>query len=661
MKKLRLACLFQLCLTTSFFSAAQTANQLEEFTNTSSTWPTISVLNDKAYYMFANSAYTMWYLYVSDGTVAGTSLLKSFSGQIGYPHKVNDQFLFLGDNDNDDRFEVWTSDGTSGGTVMVNEFAAIGNPSYWPTYYEINGMVFYHYGNSAVSNMYLHKTDGTPGGTAQMNGFSGYITAHHKVDDQYLMLADDDGDDRFEIWTSDGTSGGTVMVNEFAAIGNPSYWPTYYEINGMVFYHYWNAATSNMYLHKTDGTSSGSGQMNGFSGYITAHHKVNNQYLMLADDDGDDRFEIWTSDGTTAGTVMVAEFSAAGNPSYWPTYYEINGMVFYHYWNTATTNMYLHKTDGTSGGSAQMNGFIGYITNHHKVGNQYLMTADDDGDDKIEVWTSDGTSAGTTQLIEFSNASDYHPTYYELDGKVFYQYYNNAGTSWYLYKTTGTSGGSALLKTFTGPITYAHKIDNTYLLLADNDEDGRYEIWRSDGTSGGTTQVIEFTQPGGTWPTEMELLWNNYYHYVNDAYTTWYLYKGSGTTGTTELIENFGGAITLAHNIGDRYMFIGDDDADDRNEIWTVDWPAGVEEHTYGISLAVFPNPGNGQFTVSGFESQVLRYELYSVSGEKIRAADNPYTPGGVLSLDLQNIPSGIYLLNCFTPEQLHTVKLVKQ
>ncbi|MBR3572766.1 MAG: S8 family peptidase [Bacteroidales bacterium] len=87
----------------------------------------------------------------------------------------------------------------------------------------------------------------------------------------------------------------------------------------------------------------------------------------------------------------------------------------------------------------------------------------------------------------------------------------------------------------------------------------------------------------------------------------------------------------------------------------------GMEEHLEvdATRYSVFPNPSNGQFYVSvATESQRVQGALYDIAGRMVYST---VLQPGVNTLDIQNLPSGYYILRLNDGMEFVTKKIVKK
>src|SRR5439155_1018665 len=163
------------------------------------------------------------------------------------------------------------------------------------------------------------RSDGTDAGTfipkdiyIPSEGFPKYLTA---IGTTLFFECNYD-----QVWKSDGTAAGTVLVKDLGGTG-PSGSATQLTTEGGTLYF------SGFELWKTDGTASGTvmvkdinpGAGSSFDPSYGAP-AVMNGVLYFAADDGAHGRELWKSDGTAAGTVMVYDYGSGTFPGLQPRY-----------------------------------------------------------------------------------------------------------------------------------------------------------------------------------------------------------------------------------------------------------------------------------------------------------------------------------------------------
>jgi ELWxxDGT repeat protein len=240
-------------------------------------------------------------LWKSDGTTAGTVMVKDINpGSAGSnPRNLTNVngTLFFSATDGTDGYQVWKSNGAAAGAVMVTDF----NPGFGlnPNYLtNVNGTLFFTDGGYQ-----LWKSNGTTAGTTLVADLrAGQLRNVNGT----LFFTANDGTDGTELWKSDGTTAGTMLVKDINPGGT---WDTYTYYSPPYFTPY----TRSVYFPNSSNPSN-----------LT---NVNGTLFFTADDGTDPR-ELWQSDGTDAGTFMVA-----GVPSSIDLYpgnlTNVNGTLFF--------------------------------------------------------------------------------------------------------------------------------------------------------------------------------------------------------------------------------------------------------------------------------------------------------------------------------------------
>ena len=183
----------------------------------------------------AIAGYEGW---VTDGTTAGTTLLKDFNPDIedGFPLfidalYINNQMIFPATSA-DNGMELWSSDGTTANTQLfkdINPGPDDASPILMLNFFNVTSETAFHTNllkgqmflsaGTAASGTELWKTDGTPAGTVMVkdinpgtgSGIDDFSTTHFYTAD-HLYFSANDGTSGIELWKTDGTSGNTSMV-----------------------------------------------------------------------------------------------------------------------------------------------------------------------------------------------------------------------------------------------------------------------------------------------------------------------------------------------------------------------------------------------------------------------------------------------------------------
>ncbi len=177
-----------------------------------------------------NNNKTTYELWKSDGTNAGTTLIKNLGNYSSeYLTTVNNTLYFSLNNYDSltktDNNQLWKLDGTNGNLSLIKD---IGNLSIeqWQT---IDNTLYFQLSNTQTAQLW--KTDGTEIGTTLIKDFPNSSFVGTIYDDQFksvnntLYFPLTDPNYGTELWMSDGTETGTMMVadiNPGKGSSNPS-------------------------------------------------------------------------------------------------------------------------------------------------------------------------------------------------------------------------------------------------------------------------------------------------------------------------------------------------------------------------------------------------------------------------------------------------------
>jgi ELWxxDGT repeat protein len=214
-------------------------------------------------------------------------------------------------------WELWSSDGTAGGTAIVKDInpgLTGSNPMFLRKY---NNALYFNAVASPADGLRLWTSNGTAAGTVPANlipGFTGYIPANFDVVNGVIYFESEDMEG-LKLYRSDLTAGGTFVLgiqqnHQIMQLGEVL--TRRAVVGNRVFFTAVTASNGNE-LYVTDGTVGGTHLVrdiypgnNPFD--PTPTHLVDlNGTLFFTTDDGVNGEELWISDGTEAGTVMVKD------------------------------------------------------------------------------------------------------------------------------------------------------------------------------------------------------------------------------------------------------------------------------------------------------------------------------------------------------------------
>jgi ELWxxDGT repeat protein len=294
-------------------------------------------------------------LWVTDGTEAGTRLVKNISGKdtstniFNIVPFTNDKVIVpLNTNRNSLGFELWLSDGSDVGTQL---FFKSNERLSWSYFFK--GKVYFA---TQEQTSTLWVTDGTTIGTKIIKslGAEGLYNAFIPGNDKFFLIPSTDG-----LWVSDGTDSGTKLIKKntptepFATTG------LFTSYKDKFFFTAQSKEGNELWI--TDGTENGTklvkdifpgGEFN--SSRPLNLTVVNDKLLFTAEDETFRRY-MWVSDGTANGTVKLR--SDIGITFYfeYPSTFDVYKNKAYFNGTTGNTNFaFLWETDGTDIGTRRV-------------------------------------------------------------------------------------------------------------------------------------------------------------------------------------------------------------------------------------------------------------------------------------------------------------------
>lgn len=517
---------------------------------------------------------------------------------------VNDKLLFFAnDGTNPEDYELWASDGTEAGTMLIKDInpganGSILDNSYWgPQFTDRMPVVFndelYFLAYDFAHGMEIWKTDGTEAGTELLKdiniGPQGFFDPEFNYPyftelDGELFFAANDGSHGFELWKTDGTDAGTIMVKDISA--------------------------DNVYGSNPE-------------------HLINfNGTLIFTARDDVYGYEIYKSDGTTAGTMIIKDIvpgiNGAMNNGYAgsidPQFTVIDNYLYFtgRIDETLPVLYYLYRTDGTAAGTITLNNTLQNVTGFTNLNDNCYFYAFDGDYYNSAFWKSDGTPGGT-EIIETEDeiqAMFTSRSIYNKNGSLYF--YGNAEgfTKYGLCKSDGTTAGTSMIYDLEG-LGSVPEISNF------NSEADRPEFYCR-----ALVKVSEFAMQNR-------------------------IMQSSGTEASTIIYPGVSPFRTTAFLDGDVYFF-GIDTTDEEN--WGLfKLEPMLTENIIGsnpyIHLSIYPNPATSHVNIYlPFNIVNGKYIIYDSNGKKVR--DEYRLSGDQIIVNTNDLDNGLYFIQLLGDEK---------
>jgi len=452
-------------------------------------------------------------LWVTDGTTSGTVQATSVSPSTRWGLSLaafQDGVAFLVEAWNATSgytvLELWKSDGTELGSGRIAA-VQVSPASSAPTgFTSLNGTAYFvARGDDGARALY--RTDGTAAGTVSVQPYQPYLdvsTAREIVAwNGALWVAGLATLTGRELYRSDGVQPGKLV--EDACPGScdglardPRFTPT----AGKLFF-LGRSATGGLQLRATGPAGDSAALVMDLartdSPFEHERLGVVGDTVFFPVGDGYFRNELWKTDGTAEGTVLVASFGLEplGGP---------HDLTLFHgelYFSAAgPSGSQLFRTDGTGTGTVL-------------VKDVWPWTLVPSGDALFFVvpsnvgralWRSDGTAAGTHEVALFWDVS----SMVAVDGAVYLAATDGA-SGFELWRSDGTAAGTArVVDAWPGPTGGLvggplFALPGTSLVFFPAaDPVAGMELWVSNGSDGGTYRVADL-RPGGASSSPADL------------------------------------------------------------------------------------------------------------------------------------------------------------
>ena len=553
-----------------------------------------------ALYFVAWDGSTGYELWKSDGTASGTAMVKdinpsSNSSNISTNNRdifSSNGWLYFNASDGIHGNELWKSDGTASGTVMVKDINLGAESSAPFGFVEVNGVVYFA-ASTPGQGRELWKTDGTTDGTTIVEdmvvGAYGFSPASLTNFNNSLYFSAVDGVHGRELWKSSGAVGGTVMVKDINSEPFDSEISDIQIYNNNFYFKAYSYGDSAYKIWQSNGTSEGtnllSGLMPGSGSSPNSVVNINGTMYFVAND-GTNGNELWKSNGTASGTVMVKDIRSGATSSDPYNLTNVSGSLYFSA-NDGVNGAELWKSDGTASGTVMVkNIFSGngnadpqFLTDVNGV----LYFSASDGVSGRELWKSNGTASGTLMVKDlFPGVDDSEPlNFTNVNGLLFFRANPDGGGAGNLFRSDGSDEGTFVLgyNKFISPLDMI-SFKNKLYFSAEGPSIGE-EIWSSDGTEDGTNSFTEIVSGvDGSHPRNLTKINEDMFFFsANDNVHGQELWKSDGTASGTVMVKDIwpGGddsSISLLTAIGNKVYFSAKYSEFSGAELWRSDGTA---------------------------------------------------------------------------------------
>lgn len=618
-------------------------------------------------YYTASDANNYYPLFRTDGV--NKSLVKDSGGRVlpgGDNHlfTFNDETLYLMNE-----IELWVSDGTDTGTryvtlpsgITVTEAAATNQKVFFTAESDAEGLELYSSDGTQVgTGMYYDSYPGSyslePEALTAVGG-----TLFFRLDD-FLYVAKNN----------------TVTLIE-AELYDPA---TLTNIDGVLYFSAWHFKEGQFFsgreLWKSDGTNSGTTRITGPSGtddctpyMVTSSAGTAVFRTTYYDGELNDVSQLWQTNGTEAGTTLIADgvrfvfpmtvgpeksilyqswdnwlYKTDGNfqnpvavsstpiPESLLETVEVDGTIFF----TASQNsiQQIWMTDGTEAGTDFIDLTARGITlnsiHNLTVHNGEVFFSADDGYTGEELWKTNGTAEGTIRVSDL-NAGTLASMPRQLvslgDKLLFQAYVPSAGFE--LCITNGTEAGTMVLADLVPGIVSGSpqpmQVMNGVLYFSARVPESGFGLWRTDGTEAGTSIVKTIPIYADPWRRNSIVLNNTLFFVVDTETSGQEVWKTDGTAEGTVQVEDLVPGIASGFpdyftRIEDAVYFLAKS-AHDGYEIWKLD-----ESHCGAVKVTANAN-------------ERLVQIIGAAGGRLLVVADNSEVGQELFTYDAANDPEG--------------------
>jgi ELWxxDGT repeat protein len=409
-----------------------------------------------------------WDLWKSDGTTAGTALIKEIpelefielldniqedgiaSSPVTFGVGLDGVAYFAADDGDAGGKELWKSNGTAEGTMVVKDiYTGIASSS--PEKFTSTDTNVFFTADDGVNGRGLWRTDGSKSGTEMIMGEQD-SEAHYRLltkTGSTLFFSLCGFENEISLWKSDGSKDNTMKIKDISMDINGLEGP-YYHMNEVLLY--------------------------GDILFFVTHVSGNDHTLCSS--------ELWKSDGTSEGTTRVKTIRSSCGELAGEELIQFKGQLYFTARDEATGKE-LWMTDGTPEGTVLVKdihaGESGSDPAHFAVLGDRLYFGADDGVNGRELWMTDGVETTMAKEIFAGATGSGVKNLFSFNGALFFQA-DDGVHGRELWESDGTADGTRLAADINPGGNHGEPGDfvafNNMMLFSAYDKENGYEVWR---------------------------------------------------------------------------------------------------------------------------------------------------------------------------------------
>lgn len=401
-------------------------------------------------------------VWVSDGTTAGTRYLFDVNPESNYEATMvsagNGKVLMYTEHPNYGN-EFFTINSADDSYSLIRDFNTLGVGSSPNDFYESDGNLYFLASQSHHNRIW--RMDG--GENISMVLDSQDYSVQHLVGVMSNRLIYGVGS---YLRAHDLSSLSTTSYSNLTVYNSmPGFINAFQEYKGRIYFNFYNAANGGE-VWSTDGFGSRMlanicpGTCGSQFSSSLSFGVLNDRLFFGALASTAQGQELWRSNGTTSGTMLVKDiYSGAnngGNPS---SFLTLGGNLIF---NARDVNQYeLHISNGTTSGTSLLKDINSGVSGSYPqtkivFGGQAYFYADD-GINGYELWTTNGMAAGTSLLKNINPVGDSGVGgFVEYGGKLYFD--ANDGNGFGLWTTSGTATSTRLIHRYAGGLSGEKKV-----------------------------------------------------------------------------------------------------------------------------------------------------------------------------------------------------------